>query len=236
MPRWRSEEIDLLKAKYTTMTAKQLSLILNKSEVAIQKKAETLGIKKQPRYREPKCRVCGVSLTDENWYPSTKRVGRHICKLCEYKKNKEWRRNAKPAEKGKCCVCGVELTDENWPQWRRKVHNYICRDCEKRRIKHLYYLKYRDKRRLTEIVTKVNGSSTKIQTIKRPYPGKCELCGKEERALSYHHWDDTHPYWGIWVCWLCHCLIDGFDHRGIKILEKYTHLKSEIEQTWNPVK
>ena len=28
------------------------------------------------------CRKCGTELTDENWYPSLKKIGDHICKAC----------------------------------------------------------------------------------------------------------------------------------------------------------
>jgi len=33
----------------------------------------------------PECRICGVELTDENWYSSTKKINSRICKECHTK-------------------------------------------------------------------------------------------------------------------------------------------------------
>ena len=40
----------------------------------------------------PTCNVCGVELTDENWYPSLRKGSHYICKSCENKKIKQWRK------------------------------------------------------------------------------------------------------------------------------------------------
>lgn len=40
---------------------------------------------------EPICRQCGDPLTDENWYPSYKRIDRYDCKKCESDRNAKWR-------------------------------------------------------------------------------------------------------------------------------------------------
>ena len=39
------------------------------------------------------CRVekCGVELTDENWYPSDRKVGSCICKNCRKEQDRSWR-------------------------------------------------------------------------------------------------------------------------------------------------
>ncbi len=49
---------------------------------------------------------------------------------------------------------------------------------------------------------KINGKY--IYVLKRPKPETCEICGKTVRKLDYHHWDDNHLAWGIWVCGHCH--------------------------------
>lgn len=53
-------------------------------------------------------------------------------------------------------------------------------------------------------LVKIDGKQ--IKTNKRPRPnGTCELCEKVVRKrLHYHHWDDQHPEYGIWVCGSCH--------------------------------
>lgn len=37
------------------------------------------------------CRVCGIQLTNANWYPSLKSNYNKLCKACDKKKNKEWK-------------------------------------------------------------------------------------------------------------------------------------------------
>lgn len=41
------------------------------------------------------CRICKTELTDKNWMPSLKRKNSKICKDCNYKKSKEWRKKNK---------------------------------------------------------------------------------------------------------------------------------------------
>ena len=39
------------------------------------------------------CRICGVELTDENWYLSRKNKNQHVCKKCDRASCKKYRRN-----------------------------------------------------------------------------------------------------------------------------------------------
>lgn len=39
----------------------------------------------------PECKRCGVELTDENWYPSSKIVNNYICAECQRKHARKWR-------------------------------------------------------------------------------------------------------------------------------------------------
>jgi len=41
----------------------------------------------------PICRKCGVVLTDENWYDSSKKGHSYICKKCDNKYGKKWKQN-----------------------------------------------------------------------------------------------------------------------------------------------
>lgn len=55
----------------------------------------------------------------------------------------------------------------------------------------------------------------------------CRLCGTEARKLVYHHWDDTHPEHGIWVCRPCHRTCEDVE-RGI--VDTYLEVKQEMLQ------
>lgn len=68
---------------------------------------------------------------------------------------------------------------------------------------------------------------------KRPYSDECELCGKlRERHHHYHHWDDSNPSMGLWLCFKCHRmaeLMDSLGPRGvIALMSKYERRKIEI--------
>ncbi|KKN54550.1 hypothetical protein LCGC14_0591420 [marine sediment metagenome] len=66
---------------------------------------------------------------------------------------------------------------------------------------------------------------------KRPYTGKCELCGAtyedDKSKFHYHHWIDEEPTIGIWVCVKCHWMIEAVD---TGLLQKYEELKPLIEK------
>lgn len=65
---------------------------------------------------------------------------------------------------------------------------------------------------------------------KRPYTGHCELCGADDKKrLSHHHWDNSNPSKGIWVCGRCHQLSEALD-KNSSLGEKYQQLKATIEK------
>lgn len=82
----------------------------------------------------------------------------------------------------------------------------------------------------TRVRTHINGVQHRTQVEKRPRPDHCEICGgsakRHETKLDWHHWDDSHLEWGIWVCNRCH-IGAGFVERGYD--EKYKELKGKIE-------
>jgi len=41
------------------------------------------------------CRICKIELTDDNWFPSLKKRGSSICKVCNNSLMREWRHNNK---------------------------------------------------------------------------------------------------------------------------------------------
>jgi len=62
---------------------------------------------------------------------------------------------------------------------------------------------------------------------KRPYPGYCEICGRrKEKNLHYHHWDDSRPYLGMWLCGSCHGSATVIEHKFNE--QKYLELKDII--------
>lgn len=64
--------------------------------------------------------------------------------------------------------------------------------------------KTRERRRLHEI--RYHSHKKDIKGLnKAPYPpnGDCLICGRASK-LGYHHWLDSNPNIGIWVCAGCH--------------------------------
>lgn len=68
---------------------------------------------------------------------------------------------------------------------------------------------------------------------KRPFPldGKCEICGKKFITYNYHHWNNSNPSLGIWVCEACDYFIEGIDEidRNPWKVDMYRRLKKEVE-------
>jgi len=96
------------------------------------------------------------------------------------------------------------------------IHKAINLDKEKRNT----YARERSRR--SYLI--VNGKNTKVD--KRPRPDNiCEVCGIVVSRLDYHHWDDTKPKHGIWLCKWCHHMAEGVD---TNLHIKYLKLKDEI--------
>ena len=62
------------------------------------------------------------------------------------------------------------------------------------------------------LVVSTGGKRTRLRIPeKRPYTGFCELCGNQPKKLSYHHWDDSGPAKGLWLCHPCHLFAEAID-------------------------
>jgi len=62
-----------------------------------------------------------------------------------------------------------------------------------------------------------------VRVTKRPYTGVCELCGKSPLRLDWHHWDNSHPEHGMWLCYgQCHIFAEKVE---LGLVEKYKELK-----------
>ena len=70
-----------------------------------------------------------------------------------------------------------------------------------------------------------NGKAIRIK--KRPWTGICELCNLKAPKLSWHHWDDEHPEFGIWLCRCCHIAVEFYEMGRIR---KYIEFKEKIEK------
>ena len=81
----------------------------------------------------------------------------------------------------------------------------------------------RDKLRTTRVGTTINGVRRQYKVNKRPRPDFCELCEWPiSQVLHWHHWDDQHLEWGLWLCGACHSWVGRAD-RGY--YERYINLR-----------
>ncbi len=66
---------------------------------------------------------------------------------------------------------------------------------------------------------------------KRQKPNQCELCGRDNTGLDYHHWNDSNLNNGLWLCNWCHGFADRLE-RGL--LKKYLDLRDTVDAEWHP--
>ncbi len=116
---------------------------------------------------------------------------------------------------------------------RLTVHDHLHPDCYAVRLK-----RTRDYNRRTVLgIGTTREDSIALKHLgKRPYPGACEVCRKaKEKGLHYHHWDDSNPSIGIWICARCHRLVELLDNLGSKrlaeLLATYLQLKASVTET-----
>ncbi|MBA7648823.1 hypothetical protein ES703_56613 [subsurface metagenome] len=69
------------------------------------------------------------------------------------------------------------------------------------------------------------GKRRRVRARKRPRPAACELCNTPRDRLNWHHWDDDHLEWGLWLCQPCHMFAEGVD-RGLEV-SRYLELKDK---------
>jgi len=69
---------------------------------------------------------------------------------------------------------------------------------------------------------------------KRQYTKVCELCGHVATEamndrMAYHHWDDSTPDLGLWICQPCHRIAEGMDKAlsDPDLLKQYAALKDK---------
>ena len=70
---------------------------------------------------------------------------------------------------------------------------------------------------------------------KREHKSVCETCSHHKERLAYHHWDDTNPSKGIWVCNKCHHLITSFEQKDfVLVIQNYLVLKNRLNKEMSP--
>lgn len=165
------------------------------------------------------CVRCRIELTEDNIYACHLRKGYFICKACTRKENRNYYKEH-PKFRRKQKEVAKKWRAEHKDFLRDYMKNYL-RNWHKRNPNY-----YRDYLRKNVLV--INRKYTRVQ--KRDYPPNscCELCIKPRRRLAYHHWDDAEPQKGIWVCRLCHLLVEAIDDK--KLSEKYLELKLQVEK------
>lgn len=111
-----------------------------------------------------------------------------------------------------------------------------------------YFSKYHQrhkKQRRESTLTLKNGKIIRGLHKRYPEDGRCmlgELCLCKKLKYKYnrivwHHWDDNHPEWGLWICWSCHWIMEQVEKMGDekfiqhtrKITVKYYDLKARIQ-------
>lgn len=133
-----------------------------------------------------------------------------------------------------CRSCGVVLRQgENW-YGRGTSRGRMCHPCFRdyqRRWKqtptgrasvrrHTHWV------RQNYLGQVVDGKKVYIRVVgKRAHPGTCEVCGRADRRLAYHHWDDANYSLGLWLCGACHNIAEAVDD-GLH--KKYLDAKAVI--------
>lgn len=94
------------------------------------------------------------------------------------------------------------------------------------------------KERMKRQVLSIGGGIRIYGLNKRPLPasGLCELCDRAANHLGYHHWDRGNPNLGLWICEVCHRIVESVDLPNfLAIVDKYFHLKLTVSTgpKWN---
>lgn len=119
-------------------------------------------------------------------------------------------------------------------QSRERRRRYFEKHGEEARARHRklrreHYQRHKTEelshQRMTNLHTK--GGRVISNVKKRPFPNNvCEICGRQQRRLAYHHWNDSDIAKGIWICCPCHSMAEGID-KGLH--DVYLFKKNAIE-------
>jgi len=108
-------------------------------------------------------------------------------------------------------------------EWHKQNPDRVKAHREKFLAAHPNYDKDRIRNYARQHLLIINGKRVVIN--KRPRPNACEICVREIKRLDYHHWNDTNPEWGLWLCPSCHNMAEGIDKDYHTI---YLKLKAQV--------
>ena len=139
-----------------------------------------------------------------------------------------------------CPKCKIEKPIEDFGNRTGRKCQFYCKVCHSK-YNSDWYKRNKERasanhRRVTRR-TSLTSSNKRFKGLhKRVYPNHCEICGVlRERRLHYHHWDDSNPSRGIWICFYCHRLVEFYEKGLIaSYLRKYLTLKQIVEMTVRP--
>ena len=129
------------------------------------------------------CRICDVSLTDENWQPGRRRSGNYICRQCQNKQRKNKRRWNRPEKHNML----IEMLCLHW----NKYDIGRCTDCQEIDVMrhghlinhHEYYICANDDINMDDLVILCQ-SCHKTRHVKARSIGKCTTSPEELQTLS----------------------------------------------------
>lgn len=150
------------------------------------------------------CRDCGIQITEENIWKSNIRKHNWQCIKCSKTYQQKWY---------------SAHIDECMRRNRARMNNPQARAMDLERQRNRYK---------TLLTTTINGIYKQwFVPNKRSKPVFCELCGKSNRLLGYHHWDNSKLDRGLWLCLLCHRFAERVD-AGLH--KTYLQMRDRLEE------
>jgi hypothetical protein len=116
---------------------------------------------------------------------------------------------------------------------KRKNSKFCSERCINKFYRDNHKIEARDWRRINVLgTTKIGNGYVRVK--KREYKGICELCKRSAdntrtKKLDWHHWNDEHPEWGLWLDRSCHYAVEFLDEKSGIEIPKYRELKRRVE-------
>ena len=141
----------------------------------------------------------------------------------------------------KCYICHEIKTVESFYKHKSRPGGYRaeCRSCSRELAtkdwnKNGEDIKYFRRKHFIQTGHNQNSRRDITGIVKRDYPkdGFCEVCHVNHKLLSYHHWNDKFPSWGIWMCAGCHAGTSFIENH--LLCTSYVLLRDNIEKTYHP--
>jgi hypothetical protein len=151
--------------------------------------------------------ICEVCRRPFKVPPAHQRRRRRCSKICDATARRQI-----PVDHFRCHRCHVIFPKSETYSPTKIVRGRgwsYCKPCHKQRNwehrqRHKERIGLRQRDHLRANYIRTTGRVLKVK--KRPWPlgDVCELCTLGPRRLGYHHWDDSKPEFGMWICVSCH--------------------------------